>query len=74
MSQADIEILRSEYKAMSRKDWADLTYTSDLYCLKAGEPIRLEIMWRSTATRAAIANYVLGKLGNYGKAIGLISR
>ena len=24
MSQADIEMLRSEYQAMSRKDWADL--------------------------------------------------
>jgi energy-coupling factor transporter ATP-binding protein EcfA2 len=50
----------------------ELTFTSDLYCIRAGEPIRLEVMWRSTTGRAAIANYVLGKLGNYGRAIGLL--
>jgi DNA (cytosine-5)-methyltransferase 1 len=37
-----------------------------------GGPIRIEIMWRSTTSRADIANYVLSKLGNYGKAIGLL--
>lgn len=51
----------------------DLKFTSDLYCLRSGEPIRLEIMWRSETGRAAIANYVLGKLGNYGRAIGLLT-
>jgi len=51
----------------------ELTYTSDLYVVKAGEPIRLEVMWRSKAGRADLANYVLTKLGNYGKAIGLLS-
>ena len=50
----------------------ELVFKSDLYCLRGGEPIRLEIMWRTTTSRAAIANYVLGKLGNYGKAIGLL--
>jgi hypothetical protein len=34
---------------------------------------RLEIMWRRRTGRAEIANYVLGKLFNYGKAIGYLS-
>lgn len=51
----------------------ELKFTSDLYCIRNGEPIRLEIMWRTDTGRAAIANYVLGKLGNYGRAIGLLS-
>jgi hypothetical protein len=52
----------------------ELSFTSDLYCVRpGGEPIRLEVMWRSTTGRATIANYVLMKLGNYGKAIGLLS-
>jgi len=50
----------------------ELSFTSDVYCLRGGEPIRLEIMWRSTTGRATIANYVLMKLGNYGRAIGLL--
>jgi DNA (cytosine-5)-methyltransferase 1 len=29
-------------------------------------------MWRSKTGRADIANYVLAKLGNYGRAIGLL--
>ena len=52
----------------------ELKFTSDLYCMRSGEPIRLEIMWRTNTGRAAIANYVLGKLGNYGKAIGLLTK
>jgi DNA (cytosine-5)-methyltransferase 1 len=48
------------------------TFFSDLYVLKAGEPIRLEVMWRTKAGRADIANYVLMKLGNYGRTIGLL--
>jgi DNA (cytosine-5)-methyltransferase 1 len=51
----------------------ELKFTSDLYCIRNAEPIRLEIMWRTETGRAAIANYVLGKLGNYGKAIGLLA-
>ena len=51
----------------------ELKFTSDLYCLRGHEAIRLEVMWRATTGRAAIANYVLGKLGNYGKAIGLLT-
>jgi hypothetical protein len=52
----------------------ELNFTSDIYCIRpGGEPIRLEVMWRSTTGRATIANYVLMKLGNYGKAIRLLS-
>lgn len=50
-----------------------LTFTSDLYCKRGNEPIRIEVMWRSTTSRAEIANYVLTKLGNYGRAIGLLA-
>lgn len=50
----------------------DLVFHSDIYCLKDGTPIRLELMWRSRTGRATIANYVLGKINNYGKAIGVI--
>jgi hypothetical protein len=48
------------------------TFYSDLYVVKAGEPVRIEFMWRTKAGRADIANYVLMKLGNYGRAIGLL--
>jgi hypothetical protein len=50
----------------------ELNYASDLLLRRAGEPIRLEIMWRSKTSRAEIANYVLVKLRNYGRAIGYI--
>lgn len=49
-----------------------LRYNSDLYVMRDGEPIRIEIMWRTDTSRAGIANYVLTKLGNYARAIGLI--
>lgn len=49
---------------------------SDLLCRGKNfdEPVRLEIMWRGKrgASCAQIANYVLTKLHNYGKAIGLL--
>lgn len=51
----------------------ELVYNSDLFLLRRDEPIRVEIMWRSSVGRADIANYVLGKLGNYGRAIGLLA-
>jgi hypothetical protein len=35
-------------------------------------PIRLEVMWRRKTSRAEIANYVLGKLHNYGRALGFL--
>jgi DNA (cytosine-5)-methyltransferase 1 len=49
-----------------------LRYDSDLFVMRNDEPIRIEVMWRTTTGRAEIANYVLTKLGNYAKAIGLI--
>jgi len=51
----------------------ELRFDSDLYVIRDGEPIRIEVMWRTTTGRAEIANYVLTKLGNYAKAIGLIN-
>jgi len=50
----------------------DLNFKSDLYCLHGGLPLRLEMMWRARTGRADIANYVLGKINNYGRAIGLL--
>ena len=50
-----------------------LKFASDLYCVPQGGPTRIEFMWRTKAGRADIANYVLSKLGNYGKAIGLLA-
>lgn len=50
----------------------DLKFLSDLRLVRAGEPIRLEVMWRSNAGRADIANYALGKLRNYGRTIGYL--
>jgi DNA (cytosine-5)-methyltransferase 1 len=40
-----------------------------LACTKAQTNLRIELMWRKTASRAAIANYVLTKIHNYGKAM-----
>lgn len=48
-------------------------YASDLYIKHpSGDPIRIEVMWRTETGRAAISNYVLTKMGNYAKAIGLL--
>ncbi|MCV7717647.1 hypothetical protein M3C97_011800, partial [Micrococcus luteus] len=51
---------------------SDFKFTSDIYAVVGKEPVRIEIMWRSETGRATIANYVLTKLGNYAKAIGLL--
>ena len=56
---------------VERELGTELKFISDLYVVKEDSPIRLEIMWRTKTSRAAIANYVLGKLGNYSRAIGL---
>jgi hypothetical protein len=48
------------------------TFTSDLCLVRANEPIRLEIMWRSKTSRAEIANYVLENPHSYGKTIGCL--
>ncbi len=45
---------------------------SDLLVSRGSDSIRLEVMWRSSAGRADIANYVLTKLGTYSRAIGLM--
>ena len=50
----------------------ELSYLSDLFLDRESGPIRVEVMWRTETSRAEIANYVLGKLGKYGKAIGLL--
>ncbi len=49
-----------------------LSRKSDLVCDPNGDPVRLEIMWRSETSRSEIANYVLTKLYQYGKAIGFL--
>jgi energy-coupling factor transporter ATP-binding protein EcfA2 len=49
-----------------------LTRKSDLVCNPHIDPVRLEMMWRRDTTRSEIANYVLTKLFNYGRAIGFI--
>ena len=55
-----------------RRIGTEQTYYSDIYALNVGEPVRLEVMWRTKAGRADIANYTLMKLGNYGRAIRLL--
>lgn len=47
-----------------------LTRRTDIVANHKAGPIRIEVMWRSTAGRAQIANYALGKLSNYGRALG----
>lgn len=49
-----------------------LTRLSDLACRTQTGVVRLEVMWRTKTGRAEIANYTLGKLYNYGRAIGLL--
>lgn len=50
-----------------------LAFTSDIFATHMAVPLRLEMMWRAKAGRADIANYVLGKINNYGRAIGLLA-
>ncbi len=45
---------------------------TDLVCETRIGQIRLEFMWRSNTSQAEISNYVLTKLYNYGKAIGML--
>jgi hypothetical protein len=53
---------------------SDSKFFSDLYLTRGDERIRIEVMWRTTTGRADIANYVLLKLGNYARAIGLLTK
>lgn len=46
---------------------------TDLYVEREGQAFRLEFMWRTSAGRADIANYVAGKLVNYGKITGYLT-
>ncbi|MHC5739837.1 hypothetical protein, partial [Nostoc sp.] len=48
------------------------TIISDLLCQTDSEVIRLEIMWSKWASSSDIANYVLKKIYNYGRAIELL--
>lgn len=50
-----------------------LTRRTDIVVQTADGPVRLEMMWRKKTGRAEIANYVLQKLFNYGKAVGYLS-
>ena len=71
IGKALVDIGLVERMETERPIGTEQTYYSDLYVLKAGEPVRIEVMWRTKAGRADIANYTLMKLGNYGRAIGL---
>ena len=50
-----------------------MTRRTDILAGTPNSSVRLELMWRRKTGRAEIANYVLGKLYNYGKAIGYLS-
>jgi len=47
-----------------------LTRRTDILCNTNNDQLRIEMMWRKKTGRGEIANYVLTKLFNYGKAIG----
>jgi hypothetical protein len=49
-----------------------MTRRTDIVASTSSSNIRLEMMWRKKTGRAEIANYVLSKLYNYGKAIGYL--
>ena len=49
-----------------------LNRKSDLYIETPSDPVRIEVMWRRENRRADIAQYVLTKLRNYARAIGLM--
>jgi hypothetical protein len=50
-----------------------LTKRSDILTQGPTGTVRLEVMWRAKTGRAEIANYVLGKLLSYGKAIEFLA-
>lgn len=62
----------SEY-ALEQDFGVGMTRRTDIVATTPSSSIRLEMMWRRKTGRAEIANYVLGKLYNYGKAIGYLS-
>lgn len=50
-----------------------MTRRTDIKCIADNATVRVEMMWRSRTSRAEIANYVLTKIYNYGRAIGFLS-
>lgn len=62
----------SDY-ALEQDFGSGMTRRTDIVATTPASSIRLEMMWRRKTGRAEIANYVLGKLYNYGKAIGYLS-
>jgi hypothetical protein len=46
---------------------------TDILAQTEGGPIRIEVMWRKRTGRAAISNYTLTKLANYGRAVGYLN-
>lgn len=46
---------------------------ADLYVVRGGVGFHLEFMWREMVGRADIANYVAGKLVNYGRVTGYLT-
>jgi hypothetical protein len=64
--------LCSDYKV--EDDFGNgLTRRTDIVLFTVDGSVRLEMMWRKKTSRAEIANYVLTKLYNYGKAIGYLA-
>ena len=57
---------------MEHKLEGPVRFVSDLLLEADAGNIRLEVMWRKKTSRAEIANYVLTKLWNYARAIGLV--
>lgn len=62
----------SDY-ALEQDFGSGMTRRTDIVATTTTASIRLEMMWRRKTGRAEIANYVLAKLYNYGKAIGYFS-
>ncbi|MCC3328329.1 hypothetical protein [Nocardia abscessus] len=51
----------------------ELSYKSDIACIRPNGPVRLEMMWRTKTNMAEVSNYTLKKLEQYGKAIKLLT-
>jgi len=65
--------LITEYE--TEKDFGiGLTRRTDIVAKTKSGVIRLEMMWRKDTSKAEIANYVLTKLFNYGKALGFLTK
>jgi hypothetical protein len=49
-----------------------LSRRTDIVCTLGDQIVRVEVMWRNKTGRADIANYTLGKVANYARAIGFM--